>query len=82
MVVTESEESVSLARFSMVSSSSERSGPADLLAAEEHVLHDVEVVGQREVLIDDLDARGARRPSARGSRRGSPSKKTSPESIE
>ena len=28
---------------------------AELLAAEEHVLHDVEVVGQREVLVDDLD---------------------------
>ena len=28
----------------------------DLLPAEEHVLHDVEVVAQREVLIDDLDA--------------------------
>src|SRR5690606_11331117 len=29
---------------------------AHLLAAEEHVLHDVEVVAQREVLVHDLDA--------------------------
>ena len=28
------------------------------LAAEEHVLHDVEVVAEREVLVDDLDAQG------------------------
>ena len=28
----------------------------ELLAAEEHVLDDVEVVAQREVLVDDLDA--------------------------
>ena len=30
--------------------------PLLLLAAEEHVLDDVEVVGQREVLVHDLDA--------------------------
>ena len=30
-----------------------------LLAAEEHVLDDVEVVAEREVLVDDLDAQGA-----------------------
>ena len=28
----------------------------ELLATEEHVLHDVEVVAQREVLVHDLDA--------------------------
>ena len=31
-----------------------------LLAAEEHVLHDVEVVAQREVLVHDLDAEARR----------------------
>ena len=30
------------------------------LAAEEHVVDDVEVVAQREVLVDDLDAEGVR----------------------
>ena len=44
---------VSLARDSIASLSSR---PALLhLAAEEHVLDDVEVVAQREVLVDDLD---------------------------
>ena len=30
------------------------------LAAEEHVLHDVEVVAEREVLVNDLDAERGR----------------------
>ena len=72
--------SVSLARFSIATSSSERSSPPSLLAAQVHVLDDVEVVGEREVLVDDLD------PSAAASFgpwifTGSPSKRTSPESI-
>ena len=54
-VRTESEASVVRARSSMVSSSS-RIPVLMLLAAEEHVLDDVEVVAQREVLVDDLDA--------------------------
>ena len=33
----------------------------ELLAPEEHVLDDVEVVRQREVLVDDLDAEVGRR---------------------
>jgi hypothetical protein len=32
----------------------------ELLAAEEHVLDDVEVVGEREVLVDDLDPQAGR----------------------
>jgi hypothetical protein len=38
--------------------------PVDLLPAEVHVLHHVEVVAEREILIDDLDAqpRGVLRP--------------------
>ena len=38
--------------------------PVVLLAAEIHVLHDVEVVAEREILVDDLDAelRGVLRP--------------------
>ena len=41
--------------------------PLRALAAEEHVLDDVEVVAQREVLVDDLDAERGRvaRASAR-----------------
>ncbi len=31
-------------------------GPMDLLALEEHVLGDVELVDQREVLVDAVDA--------------------------
>ena len=34
----------------------ERSGPREQLAAEEHVAGGVDVVGQRELLVDDLDA--------------------------
>ena len=33
-------------------------GRLALLAAEEHVVHDVEVVAQREVLVHDLDPQG------------------------
>jgi hypothetical protein len=33
-----------------------RARPRRRLPAEEHVLHDVEVVAQGEVLVDDLDA--------------------------
>ena len=44
--------------------------PADdvvRLAAEVHVLDDVEVVAEREILVDDLDPERAPRPSGRGS---------------
>ena len=40
---------------------------AQPLAPEEHVLHDVEIVAEREVLIDDLDAEGGRVRADRGS---------------
>ena len=53
----------------------------DLLAPEVHVLHDVEVVGEREVLVDDLDPEASRRPSGRGCSRARPSKRISPPSI-
>ena len=46
--------------------------PVVLLAAEVHVLDDVEVVAEREVLVDDLDARASPRPSGRGSRPACP----------
>ena len=56
-VRTDSDASVSRAACSMLLSS--RNRPCAPLAAEEHVLHDVEVVAQREVLVDDLDAERA-----------------------
>ena len=40
--------------------------PAVGLAAEVHVLDDVEVVAEGEILVDDLDPEPAQRPSARG----------------
>ena len=53
---------------------------AALLPAEEHVLHDVEVVAEREVLVDDLDAeRGGVAGAVDVT--GWPSKRNSPESI-
>ena len=45
---------MSEASFSMRPSS--KVPNVSLLATEEHVLHDVEVVAEREVLVDDLDA--------------------------
>ena len=45
-----------LARASLHLGLVERAQRLELLAAEEHVLDDVEVVRQREVLVDDLDA--------------------------
>ena len=36
-----------------------------VLPAEVHVLDDVEVVAEREILVDDLDPELRRRPSAR-----------------
>ena len=53
-VRTESERRVSEASRSMRPSS--KVPKLGLLAAEEHVLHDVEVVAQGEVLVHDLDA--------------------------
>ena len=53
-VVTARLASVSLADVSMLSSSSKM--PPSALPAQEHVLHDVEVVAQGEVLVDGLDA--------------------------
>ena len=47
-----------LARRAAPSSASSSTTAGVLLAAEEHVLDDVEVVAQREVLVDDLDAEG------------------------
>jgi hypothetical protein len=43
----------------------ERTQPGDLLAAEEHVLDDVEVLGERKILVHDLDPeqRGVPRPA-------------------
>ena len=53
IVVTDSDFSVSIVRCSMAPrGAGER---VVLLAAEEHVLDDVEVVAEREVLVDDLD---------------------------
>ena len=57
-VRTERPSRVSRAAASMASSSS--SPRLVHLAAEEHVVDDVEVVAQREVLVDDLDAEGVR----------------------
>ena len=71
--------SVSRARASISASSRRRN--ATRLAAQEHVLDDVEVVAQREVLVDDLDARARPRPSGPWIVTGSPSKRTSPSSI-
>ena len=51
------------------------------LAAEEHVLHDVEVVAEREILVDDLDPELRRVLRARRCAPGLPSKKISPESA-
>ena len=50
------------------------------LATEEHVLHDVEVVAEREILVDDLDPELGRvlRPTVTTR---SPSSSTSPSSI-
>ena len=59
IVVTDSSWSVLRARASIVGSSS-RCRPIQLLAAEEHVLDHVAVVGQGEVLVDDLDAQPGR----------------------
>ena len=53
---------VAAAAFSM--SSSARSQAPDLLPAEEHVLDDVEVVAQGQVLVDGLDPEGGRVPRA------------------
>ena len=53
---------------------------AERLVAEEHVLDDVQVVAQREVLVDRRDARAPRRPGARGGGRGVPSHRISPPS--
>ena len=53
-VRTESDRSVSDASRSI--SPSSKVPQLGLFAAEEHVLHDVEVVAQREVLVHDLDA--------------------------
>jgi hypothetical protein len=74
MVVTERPLSVSDARFSIAVSSRPAQRP-ELLAPEVHVLDDVEVVGEREVLVDDLDAegRGVLRPWMLT---GEPSKRT------
>ena len=55
IVVTDRSASVLAARASIVDLV-EPAQAVELLAAEEHVLDDVEVVGQREVLVDDLDA--------------------------
>ena len=53
----------------------------DLLAAEEHVLDDVEVVAQREVLVDDLDAEGRDVVGAVDRRPACPRRGSSPVSI-
>ena len=52
-----------------------------LFAAEVHVLDDVEIVAEREILVHDLDAQlgGILRPEIETFL---PSKKTSPSSIE
>ena len=55
--------------------------PVELLTAQEHVLDDVQVVGEREVLVDDLDARAGPRPWDRGRETGEPSKTISPSSA-
>ena len=55
--------------------------PVVLLAAEVHVLDDVEVVAEREILVDDLDPELRRVLRAAGSRPGCPSKRIWPSSI-
>ena len=54
-VVTERLSSVSREDRSMLDSSS-TTPASNPLPAQEHVGHDVEVVGEREILVDDLDA--------------------------
>ena len=50
------------------------------LAAQEHVVDHVEVVAEREVLVDDLDARARSRPCGPCTVTGWPSKRYSPSS--
>ena len=64
IVVTASDFSVS-AVFCSIAGSFEDLRPVEL-AAEIHVLDDVEVVAEREILVDDLDPEPRRRLSARG----------------
>ena len=52
--------------------------PVAFLAAEVHVLDDVEVVAQCEILVDDLDSRARPRPSGCWMCTGLPSNKISP----
>ena len=77
-VRTDRQASTSAARVSMADSSSRM--PFLSSRPEEHVVDDVEVVAQREVLVDDLDAE--RRSASAGDEMcvGSPSKRTSPAS--
>ena len=72
--------SVSRACFSISPSVEERVRPTDL-ATEEHVLGDVEVVGQGEVLVDELDPECGGRARVVRSSTGLPSKAISPLSM-
>ena len=60
-VVTESESSVSRHIFSMAVSS-RRKGCMNHFAAQEHVGDHVEIIGQRQILVDDFNAQPGRVP--------------------